>query len=84
VLIAYKRIFVSIKVATTMKFFTGDPTRSFEAFDFRVRLLLPAFQFFEFSFVIRERFEKHFHQGTQRSISFGGLDSRSAINFIWK
>ena len=34
VLIAYNRIFVSMKVATTMKFFTCYPTRSFEAFDF--------------------------------------------------
>ena len=73
-----------MKVATAMNFFACDPMRSFEAFDFAVRLLLQAFQSFEFSFLIRERFEKLSDDGTQRSIPFGRLDSRFPINFLWK
>jgi len=77
-------MFVTMKVATTMEFFAGYPMRSFEAFDFGVRLLLQTFQSAEFSFLIRQRFEKLSHRGTQRSIPFGRLDSSFAINFIGK
>jgi hypothetical protein len=73
-----------MKVATTVEFLAGYPMRSFEAFDFGVRLLLQTFQSAEFSFVIRQRFEKLSDQGTQRSIPFGRLDSGFSINFIRK
>jgi hypothetical protein len=37
---AYKRMFVSMKVATAIKFFALNPMRSLEAFNLSVRFLL--------------------------------------------
>jgi hypothetical protein len=61
---AYKRIFVSTKVATVIKFFALYPIRSFEVFNLSVRFLLETFQSFEFSLVVRERFKKLSDKGT--------------------
>jgi hypothetical protein len=79
---AYNNIFVSMKVPTAIKFIAPYPARSLEAFNLSVRFLLETFQSFEFSLVVRERFEKLSDKGTQRSIPFGGLDSSFPIDFI--
>jgi hypothetical protein len=81
---AYKRIFVSMKVATAIKFFALYPMRSLEAFNLSVGFLLETFQSFEFSLVVRERFKKLSDKRTQRSIPFGSLNSSFPINFIGK
>ena len=82
VLMAYKRMFVSTKLATSIKFLSLYPMRSIESFNLGVRLLLETFQSFEFSLVIRERFEKLSDKGTERSIPFSRLNSRFTIHFV--
>jgi hypothetical protein len=53
-----------MKVATAIKFFALYPMRSLEAFNLSVGFLLETFQSFEFSLVVRERFEKLSDKGT--------------------
>jgi hypothetical protein len=54
-------MFVSTKLATAIKLLSFYPMSSFESFNLGVRLLLETFQSFEFSLVIRQRFEKLSH-----------------------
>jgi hypothetical protein len=56
VLIAYKRIFVSTKVA--IEFFPFYAIRSGKAFDFGIGFFLETFQSFKFSLLFRERFQE--------------------------
>jgi hypothetical protein len=79
---AYKSIFVSTKVPTTIKFFALYPMGSLEAFDPSVSFLLKTFQSFEFSLFVRERDEELFDQRTQRSIPLRSFHSGLSINCI--